>query len=140
MKHWFTTAVVGAKEDGSKYTVCTQKFFVDDDRCLVNLAEVFVNSGVGVSGAPLRAYIARNSTGMVDDKGVRMPMAPIGQVSQILLGALSAGYGDNPNIQDAMAYMTHLTNVLAKNAVAAYMAEAPIIPSDAAGDQGDDGP
>ena len=140
MKHWYTTAVIGEQEDGSRYTVCTQKFFVDDERVLVNLADVFINAGVGVSGTPLRAYIARNSVGMVDDKGVRMPMAPVDQATQIVMGALSTGYGEHVNIQDAMAYMIHLTNVLAKNALAAYLAEAPVIPSDAEGSQGDDGP
>ncbi len=61
MKHWFTTAVVGEKEDGTKYTICIQKFFVDDERILADLSAVFANCGIGLAGTPLRAYIARNS-------------------------------------------------------------------------------
>ena len=123
MKHWFTTAVVGEKEDGTKYTICTQKFFVDDERILADLSAVFKNCGIGLAGTPLRAYIARNSTGMVDEKGMRRPMAPADDVGRIVLGALSAGYGDQPKAEDAMAYVMHLTNHLAKNAMTAYAAE-----------------
>ena len=141
MKNWFTTAVLGEKEDGTKYTICTQKFFVDDDRVLTDLSAVFANCGIGLAGAPLRAYIAKNSVSMASDKGVRLPMVPVNQVGQIVMGALAAGYGEKPNIQDAMAYVTHLTNVLAKNAMGAYAAEVAkvyAVPSDAAGSQGDD--
>lgn len=142
MKHWFTTVVAGENEEGVQYTVCTQKFYVDQYRCLVDLSGVFKNSGVGLTGVPLRAYIAKNSVGMVDDKGVRLPMAPVEQAGQIVLGALAAGHGDNPNIQDVMAYITHMNNVLAANAKVAYAAELAnamtFVPSDAAGDQGDD--
>ena len=139
MKHWFTTAVVGENDDGVQYTVCTQKFYIDQDRTLVDLAGLFLNSGVGLAGMPLRAYIAKNSVGMVDDKGVRLPMAPIGQAGQILMGALSAGYGNKPNVQDAMAYLTHMTNVLAKNALGAYTVEVSKVNAIPPDSQGDDG-
>ena len=102
------------------------------------LAGLFQNTGIGLDSWPLRVYIAKNSVGMVDDKGVRRPMAPLSQAQQILMGALAAGYGNKPDIQDAMAYLTHLQNVLAKNAMGAYVAEAAkahiISPS-----EGDDG-
>lgn len=139
MKHWFTTVVVGENNDGVQYTVCTQKFYIDDDRTLVDLAGLFANSGVGLAGMPLRAYIAKNSVGMVDDKGVRLPMAPIGQAGQILMGALSAGYGNKPNVQDAMAYLTHMTNVLVKNALGAYAVEVAKVNAVPPESQGDDG-
>ena len=138
MKHWFLTAVRGEQEDGVQYTVCTQKFFIDEDRILIDLAGLFQNTGVGLDSWPLRVYIAKNSVGMVDDKGVRRPMAPLSQAQQILMGALAAGYVNKPDIQDAMAYLTHLQNVLAKNAMGAYVAEVAkahiISPS-----EGDDG-
>lgn len=124
MKHWFLTAVKGEQEDGTQYTVCTQKFFIDEDRVLVDLVGLFQNSGVGLNSGPLRAYIAKNSVGMVDDKGVRLPMAPLTQASQILMKALAAGYGNKPDIQDAMAYLLHMQNVLAQNAMCVYAAEA----------------
>ena len=139
MKHWFTTVVAGENEDGVQYTVCTQKFFVDDERVLVDLAGLFMNSGVGLAGMPLRAYIAKNSVGMIDDKGVRLPMAPVAQAGQILMGALSAGYGDKPNVQDAMAYLTHMTNVLVKNALSAYAVEVSKVNAVPPENQGDDG-
>ena len=123
MKHWFLTAVLGEREDGVPYTVCTQKFFVDDERTLVDLAGLFQNTGIGLNSWPLRVYIAKNSVGMVDDKGVRLPMAPVSQVQQILMGALAAGYGNQPDMQAAMAYLMRLQNVLAKNAIGAYQAE-----------------
>lgn len=123
MKHWFLTAVLGKREDGVPYTVCTQKFFVDDERTLVDLAGLFQNTGIGLNSWPLRVYIAKNSVGMVDDKGVRLPMAPVSQVQQILMGALAAGYGNQPDMQAAMAYLMRLQNVLAKNAIGAYQAE-----------------
>lgn len=124
MKHWFLTAVMGEREDGVPYTVCTQKFFIDDERTLIDLVGLFQNSGVGLNSGPLRAYIAKNSVGMVDDKGVRLPMAPLTQAGQILMRALAAGCGNKPDIQDAMAYLLHMQNVLAQNAMRAYAAEA----------------
>ena len=142
MKHWFTTVVAGENEEGVQYTVCTQKFYIDQERFLVDLSGLFANAGVGLAGAPLCAFIAKNSVGMVDEKGVRRPMAPVVQASQILMSALAAGHGEKVNVQDAVAYVTHLQNVLAKNAMRAYAMEAAkinAVPPDADGSQGDDG-
>lgn len=122
MKHWFNTAVVGEKEDGVRYTVCTQMFYVDDGVTLADLGDVFKNSGIGVGEPAVRAYIAKNSVMMAGDR-MRRPMAKAEKIGDILMGALAAGLGRNVQVDDVVAYAAHLKNVLLKNAVGAYLAE-----------------
>lgn len=121
MKHWYTTITTG-QDDGGCYTVCTQKFFIDQDRFLFDLSGAFVNAGIDID-VPARVYIVRHSTPMTDDKGVRLLMAPVADADKIILGALAAGVGKGANAVNAGAYVMHMTNVLGKNAMAAYMNE-----------------
>ena len=62
MKHWYTTITTG-QDDGGCYTVCTQKFFIDQDRFLFDLSGAFVNAGIDID-VPARVYIVRHSTPM----------------------------------------------------------------------------
>lgn len=137
MKHWYTTITTGQDDSGS-YTVCTQKFFIDQDRFLFDLKGAFLNAGISID-AQGGVYIIRHSTLMADDKGVRLPMAPVADADRIILGALAAGIGKSANAVNAGAYVMHMMNVLGRNAMAAYMNEwskaHAFVPSEAGGDE-----
>jgi hypothetical protein len=139
VKHWYTTIVSG-QDDGGNYTVCTQKFFIDEQRLLFDLCGAFLNAGLSLD-VQAKAYIIKHSVPMNDDKGVRLMMAPVKEADQIILGALSAGVGGGANAVTAAGYVMHMTNVLAKNAMGAYMNEwtkaQAVAPQDVPGSQGD---
>lgn len=122
MKHWFKTAMQRINDEGVQYTMGTQMFYVDDDMTLASLADVFTNTGIGLGDGPVRVYIANNSVPMVHD-GVRLPMAKVESVLGIVMNALARGFGKGVDVQDAAAYVMHLSNVLAVNARGAYEVE-----------------
>ena len=135
MKHWFVTAMSGTKEDGTTYTMCTQRFYVDDDRTMADLADVFKNAGISTKSIQVRAYIAKNSIVMTGTNGMNLPMADATKVPSIIMGALTAGLGGDVKPTDAMAYGVHFQNVLLKNAVSAYAVErAKCLGEDGGGD------
>lgn len=123
MKHWYKTAMVGTKDDGTQYTVCTQMFYVDDDSCMADLTDVLRNAGIKPDRLPVKVYIAKNSKQMTDDKSVLHYMADVEKVNSLLFDALARGYGGKTLVEDAMAYGVHFRNVLISNAKAAYQVE-----------------
>lgn len=135
MKNWYVAAMAGQKEDGTTYTICTQRFYIDKDCIKADLSDVFKNTGFNFKSVQFRAYIAKHSRLMVGKDGARLPMADLIDVQGILMGALTGGFGEGVNTQDVMAYAVHLNNVLAKNALAAYLSEqAKCLGDDGGGD------
>ena len=122
MKHWYQTAIVGTNDEGVHYTVSTQLFYIDDGRTMVNLADVFKNTGIGFATIQIRAFIAKHSIQMAKDR-MTLPMAAADDVQAIMLEALAAGFGNDVKAEDVMGYVMHLKNVLKPNAMGAYLVE-----------------
>ena len=133
VKHWFKVALMlQPDEEGAQPSVRgVQRVYVDEDKVMFDLANIFVNLGVVKLTPKIKAFILRNSQVVAMEPMLIEPE----KVSGVLMEAFATGLLPDVTLQQVQEYILDLTNHVTHSAVSAYAAaNADMFAEDEAGD------